>query len=610
MKKLGLFFYLLAIFQIIHAQCPQCSIDAGYVVTPAKPAISTDTLPDAYANMEYNEQIQIYLPAEFEHSSGMTVTLNKIQVLSVTGVPFGMQFQSSSANNIFFPAQSPPSTEHACATFCGTPLVPGNYTITVYVKAWAGTIVGEQTSEDFFTLYLKVLPAPASNFGFTISNSQGCAPLSTSYVVNRPSGGDSRFSYQWSFGNGNNSSDETPGSQTYPNAGVFPVSLTTTIDTLDSYYINALQILTCPISNCNDNVIGVMGRPDYYFVLKKGSTTVYQSSTIDNAEAPVSYSFGDIALENDVYTIQVMDEDGGLNGSNDACGSVSFNGHQTGWLQLQSSNGVIVRFQIMHPTLTFTDYDTITVYPSPSTPVITSNPGDSTCFGNIIELTSSETGDYLWFKNDTLIPNADSSTISVMYSGLYKSNVTNEFGCSKWSAAKNIFMKPIPTQPTFWVTGNVLQTNISAVTNQLQWFVLDQNNEGIPIPGATTQTYTIQESGQYFLTARNYFQCVVSSDTVFVEHNNVSIEESEFAESLKIYPNPASSILNISFENTMGIEQLKIYNFIGQMVFEQMLDTFQTSVQLALDVTSYAKGNYLLILSNKTNQFKQKFIVH
>lgn len=609
MKKAGLLFLLLSIFQIIYAQCPQCSIDETYSVSPAKPSISADTLPDAFANQPYNEQIQIYLPAQFLHSSGMTVTLNKIQVLSVTGVPFGMQFQSSSATNIFFPAQSPPTTEHACATFCGTPLVPGNYAITVYVKAWAGTVVGEQTSEDFFTLFLKVLPAPASNNGFTISNSQGCAPLTTSYTVNRPSGGDSRFSYQWSFGNGNNSSVETPGSQTYPNAGTFPVTLTTTIDTLNSFYINALQILTCPISNCNDNVLGVIGRPDYYFILKRGSTTVYQSSAIDNAEAPVSYSFSDIALENDVYTIQVMDEDGGLNGSNDACGSVSFNGHQTGWLQLQSSNGVIVRFQIMHPTLTFTDYDTITVYPSPNTPILTSNPGDSVCFGNAIEITASDIGNYLWYKNDTIVPNAETNSLSVIYSGLYKANITNEFGCSKWSAAKNIFMKPIPTQPTFWVTDNLLQTNASMITNQLQWYVLDQNNEGIPIPSATSQTYTIQESGKYFLTAKNYFQCVVSSDSVDVEHTNVSIDESVFNESLKIYPNPTSNILNINFDNSVGIDRLMIYNFIGQLMFEQVIDSFQSAIQYLLDVSTYAKGNYLLILSNQKNQYKHKFIV-
>lgn len=609
MKKIGILFSLLALFQIANAQCQQCTTDDTYNVVPAKPAISTDTLPDAFVNMEYNEQIQIYLPAEFEHSSGLTVTLNKIEVLSVTGIPFGMQFQSSSANNIFFPAQSPPSTEHACATFCGTPLVPGNYTITVYVKAWAGTAVGEQISDDFFSLSLKVLPAPAANNGFTISNSQGCAPLTTNYSVNRPSGGDTRFSYQWNFGNGNNSSIENPNSQTYPNAGVYPVNLTTTIDTLSEYYINALQIMSCPISNCNDNVLGVLGRPDYFFILKKAGTTIYESGVVDNAEAPVSYQFNNVYLENDTYTIDVWDEDGSLNGDDDVCGSISFNGHQTGWLQLQSSNGVIVRFQINHPTLTYNDVDTIIVYPSPSTPILTSNPGDSICFGGVIELSTLEQGEYLWFKNDTLMPNQSDSVLNVIYSSSYKVNVSNEFGCSKWSAPKNIFMRPIPTPPTFWATGNVLQTNASAVTNQLQWYVLDQNGEGIPIQGANSQIYTVLETGRYFLTATNYFQCVTSSDTVNVEYSNVSIEESQFSESLKIYPNPASTVLNISFENTINIDRVLVFNYVGQMVYEQMLDAFQTSVQLALDVTNYSKGNYLLILSNQNNQFKHKFIV-
>ena len=94
--------------------------------------------------------------------------------------------------------------------------LPGTYTITLVTT----NITGEADAE-VKPNYITILPSPS--VGFTPLGLGCTVPLTLSFQNNSDSG--SEYNYEWDFGNGNTSSDETPPDQTYSSAGTYSISL-------------------------------------------------------------------------------------------------------------------------------------------------------------------------------------------------------------------------------------------------------------------------------------------------------------------------------------------------------------------------------------------------
>lgn len=553
MKKLYIFLLIILPFQF-YAQCPGCSIDMSCAATPAKPTMCPDTLPPGTALEYYDQDVTFYMPAQFvDQGSGLNVTLNRIEVIAVVGMPQGLQFQSSSPNNNFYPSSNPPQSERGCAKFCGTPLIPGNYTITVFVKAYVTVMGINQTVDDNFQIPITILPAQSGNSSFIIANSIGCAPVTATFVPIHQSNGNPKFSYLWNFGNGNLSNQEFPPPQTYSNPGNYIVSLTTTIDTF-GYYLNSITIST---TNCND---GIWGKPDPYIKILKHSTNtlVYQSSYVDNTNN-ATFNFSTITLENIIYRLEIWDYDSGLLGGDDFCASFTFNGHTAGQHSYSGSNSTAT-FTIEHPILQFSDSDTVRVYPNPTINQIIIYPASSACTGDSILLTVISNGtQWQWYKDSIALPGITADWMIALTSGNYFVEVMNQYGCSKISNSVFIEFIPYPPIPTIWQTGNMLQTNLTGYA--LQWYL---NNN--PIPGAIYQTLTITESGYYMLEAKNSLDCSTFSNSYYAIYQST---EEFVTTNLKIYPNPVTSLVTIDFGNyTPQYVRIKIFDLLGRLLYE------------------------------------------
>ncbi|NTW26091.1 MAG: T9SS type A sorting domain-containing protein, partial [Lentimicrobium sp.] len=73
----------------------------------------------------------------------------------------------------------------------------------------------------------------------------------------------------------------------------------------------------------------------------------------------------------------------------------------------------------------------------------------------------------------------------------------------------------------------------------------------------------------------------------------------------RIYPNPSNSIVNI--ELTSNISQVVVYNYVGQVVFEQNVTKSET---IQLNVRNYEAGAYLVkFLTNSGESFTKKVVV-
>ncbi|MBB2147279.1 Ig-like domain-containing protein, partial [Pedobacter gandavensis] len=153
---------------------------------------------------------------------------------------------------------------------------------------------------------------------------------------------------------------------------------------------------------------------------------------------------------------------------------------------------------------------TITVNPIPNPPTITAANHAVFCVGGNVVLTSSENSGNQWYKNGVLIPGATDKTYTANTAGNYAVSFINQNGCSSIASLPTTVTEvQYPEQPqispsnetTFCDGGVVVLTSSAAIGNQ--WY-----KNGILIPNATSQNYSVNEIGIYTVKVTNTGGCV------------------------------------------------------------------------------------------------------
>ncbi|WP_040253480.1 CotH kinase family protein [Psychroserpens mesophilus] len=92
---------------------------------------------------------------------------------------------------------------------------------------------------------------------------------------------------------------------------------------------------------------------------------------------------------------------------------------------------------------------------------------------------------------------------------------------------------------------------------------------------------------------------VIQAPTFGTNNESLSVEEYQFGNSLKLYPNPTHGIFVIE-NSKFNIDSVAIYNIQGQLLFQ---NSFQNANQIELDLSSYSKGIYMVNI-NKSEVLK------
>ncbi|MEZ4885670.1 MAG: SBBP repeat-containing protein [Chitinophagales bacterium] len=181
----------------------------------------------------------------------------------------------------------------------------------------------------------------------------------------------------------------------------------------------------------------------------------------------------------------------------------------------------------------------------------------------------------------------------------------------------------------FVIEEDTLEANSS---NTGAIFLLQYNSEGV-LQWTTNTTggsydegtaIVIDENSNCYLTGSfsrsiniggNILNSNGSSDLFVakIKGNITDIEEAISGHSafLQIYPNPVSRQLFIEFEaETSDVYSLQLSDYAGRVVFEQFFENTQGTYEQVVDVSSFAKGLYLLQMKSNKMSITKKLMVN
>ncbi|MBK8965896.1 MAG: T9SS type A sorting domain-containing protein [Lewinellaceae bacterium] len=566
--------------------CPGCALNlpAGLPVD----TLYLPPLPDGEKGTPYDEDISFRVPKTTTpvHAVDSTtppgLTISKIEIVSIEGMPPGLFWEASQVE-----FETALETD-GCIKVCGTPFTSDSFVMTVNLKATVFIF----TQETSFPIRLYVAPKVSTNDGFTMENVTGCGSTTVTFTNNNPSNGNSGFTYEWNFGDSTSYSGENPPPHTYDKPGLYEVNYHATIDTVGYILVSATVLGV----DCVDQ-LGV-GVPDLYlFINNQSGMQLYNSSPhIDNTPLPYTFPINLPLTETAIYSLEVWDEDSGLKGGDDPCGSVAFNFLSTDTLSGSGAFRIILNIQ--HPVDEIFSTDTVIVYPKPAIPKITANKL-ATCEGSDTIVLESSFGDgNQWFVNGHPIAGETDFLFMPDSTGYYQVQAQNTYGCTSISDSTFVEFYPLPAVPTYVNDRNnlkLLDTLALPANYSLQWYLFNA-----PIAGATGFTHCAQVNGEYSLivTDLNTGCTNTYATTVTIDPNfdcTIGAKDVVLGE-LNIFPNPASGLVTVQMAAPLSENgTLRVWDVAGRLV--QTVQMGAGADQIQVNAGNLNPGMYFLELS-------------
>jgi len=210
----------------------------------------------------------------------------------------------------------------------------------------------------------------------------------------------------------------------------------------------------------------------------------------------------------------------------------------------------------------------------------------------------------LW-TTKCLLDRTDVNTIYVTFSGYrYANNFSHVYksidGGSNWINIGNT-LPDIPVNDIEKDTnGNLfIATDIGVFASNnegVNWVALDNNLPPVPV----TDLY-IDET-QAFLYAATYGRSIYKAD---ISGNILSTTKNITMEETKIYPNPASQVITISYPEQFARLNIVFYNSNGKKINESLVDKNKSTI----NISHLKTGIYYLKLSNNNLTTVKKLIV-
>lgn len=553
--------------------------------------IYLDSIPPATVGVYYEEVVSFRMPkttdpvAVLDPSIPAGIDINNVTIDALVNIPLGLTWEAN--QDSYNPGENP----DGCITICGTPIVPGDYQVDVTVSATV-LIITQSTS---FPSYMTVRPATITTDGFALTNNTGCGEVEVSFENKVPSNGNDGFSYVWSFGNGMTSNMENPPNQVYDEPGTYEVTYNATVDTVG----HILSRITVTAVGCSDVNIPFFNSPEPDLIVRvfdAAGTEIYRNDPLQDTPPPIVADPGLVLEEGSNYSIEVWDEDSGIDGSDELCGTINFNTQSNGSF---TSGDLSLEIIIINPITEVTSIGEVTVYAIPEMPVFQDANDLVLCEGETanFEVTNYTEG-LVWYQDSVALMEETMATFSTQFPGVYWVEYTDQFGCAATSTPITVSILNAPEPILFTNVNNELTLfNPEDINDDItiEWYFNGEQLDWVdPID------YCVTESGIYALvTTDNNTGCtsMFANDVIFNPDYNcgIGVGVDDLATThIEVYPNPTSN--NITINSAENITSVRVWDASGRAMVTY---TANNTSNFVMDLSALQSGLYLLEIANE-----------
>ena len=192
---------------------------------------------------------------------------------------------------------------------------------------------------------------------------------------------------------------------------------------------------------------------------------------------------------------------------------------------------------------------------------------------------------------------------NVTASAVYTLTVTDAKGCTATNSVdvniRNCALQTPVVQVNFCDMATPLLTGAT-----YQWLL-----QGSVINGANTRFYSATASGYYNVKVTDTVGCSALSADTYMTYPaclTTGIEQVSDNPVFNIYPNPASSEIEVSFINISGNASIEIFDVCGQLVYSGTQADIIAGNKYHINISILADGPYLLRVTNNENRFGVK----
>ncbi|MFN2379169.1 MAG: PKD domain-containing protein [Bacteroidales bacterium] len=395
-----------------------------------------------------------------------------------------------------------------------------------------------------FAVLFMIMPVVSGQTADFTADSQTVCEGGVIVFTDASTGTTGSVSYAWDFGNGASPSTadgQGPYTVTYSQPGPVTVSLTIidgAVTSTKDINITVNAIPSAPVISADGPLTFCEGGS---VTLTSSASTTYLWSTGETTQSIIVTGSGDYSLtvtdangctspESEITTVTVnalpsapvISADGPLTFCEG--GSVTLTSSASTsylWSTGETTQSIMVT-ESGDYSLTVTDASgctspeseitTVTVNPTPATPVISADGPLTFCEGGSVTLTSSASATYLWSTGET------SQSIMVTESGDYSLTVTDASGCtSPESEITTVTVNPLP-EPAASSSSPVCEGDQLQLTgapddmDSYSWSGPDGFSSPLQSPVVSTAS-TLANAGEYTLTVANSNGCQAAAST-------------------------------------------------------------------------------------------------